>query len=80
MRTWQHFGSGCYQHQCQAGRLVVVVANHSYACYHQDQVIEIKIQGEGWLHIGGLVCPSCHELCGDEPGFTCLADSRALLR
>lgn len=27
MRQWQHWGSGCYKYQCDAGRLHIMVGN-----------------------------------------------------
>ena len=38
MRTWQHWGSGCYSYTCRDNRLQIIVANHTYTCYHAQQV------------------------------------------
>lgn len=38
IRQWQHWGSGCYQYMCVDGRLHIIVANHTYTCYHANQV------------------------------------------
>ena len=27
------------------------------------QVISIKIYEQGWLHMGGIVCPACADIC-----------------
>ncbi|CAG4999932.1 unnamed protein product [Parnassius apollo] len=66
IREWQHWGSGCYKYKCQSGRLHIVVGNYSYTCYYAGQVLQVRIMQRGWLHRGGVVCPPCRELCGDE--------------
>ncbi|KAG7161238.1 Leishmanolysin-like peptidase-like, partial [Homarus americanus] len=63
LRQWQHWGSGCYQYMCVDGRLHIIVANHTYTCYHANQVINISIFQNDWLHEGAIVCPSCEEIC-----------------
>ncbi|CAD0207017.1 unnamed protein product [Chrysodeixis includens] len=42
------------------------VGNYSYTCYHAGQVLQVRIIKRGWLHKGGVVCPPCRELCGEE--------------
>ncbi|XP_064083354.1 leishmanolysin-like peptidase [Macrobrachium nipponense] len=66
LRQWQHWGSGCYQYMCVDGRLHIIVANHTYTCYHANQVINISIFQNGWLHEGAIVCPPCEEICEEE--------------
>ncbi|CAK9806829.1 Leishmanolysin-like peptidase [Anthophora quadrimaculata] len=65
-RQWQHWGSGCYQYKCEAGRLHIVVANYTYTCYHAGQEIAIRILQSTWLHKGALICPSCRDICQAE--------------
>ncbi|XP_063608213.1 leishmanolysin-like peptidase [Penaeus indicus] len=66
IRQWQHWGSGCYQYMCADGRLHIIVANHTYTCYHANQVINISIFQNGWLHEGAIICPPCEEICEEE--------------
>ncbi|XP_021940334.1 leishmanolysin-like peptidase [Zootermopsis nevadensis] len=66
VRRWQHWGSGCYQFTCQAGRLHIMVANYTYTCYFPGQELSILIISNGWLHRGALVCPPCEDLCQVE--------------
>ncbi|CAG9768000.1 unnamed protein product [Ceutorhynchus assimilis] len=66
LRQWMHWGSGCYGYRCQNGRLHILVGNYSYECYHKNQEISIRITSNGWLHKGGIVCPSCKEICAKE--------------
>ncbi|UYV62458.1 LMLN [Cordylochernes scorpioides] len=63
VRQWQHWGSGCYRYTCRAGRLHLNVANHTYTCLHTGQHLRIQLFVNDWLHIGTIVCPSCHEIC-----------------
>ncbi|XP_044592458.1 leishmanolysin-like peptidase isoform X1 [Cotesia glomerata] len=65
-RQWQHWGSGCYQYRCEAGRLHIMVANFTYTCYHAGQKLTIKIIQNEWLHKGALICPPCKEICQQE--------------
>ncbi|KAB7506187.1 Leishmanolysin-like peptidase [Armadillidium nasatum] len=69
-RQWQHWGSGCYQYSCTDGRLHIHVANNTYQCFHENQVIPIKILYNDWLHEGTIICPPCSELC-EKPKFKC---------
>lgn len=32
LRQWQHWGSGCYQYTCEAGRLHIMVSNAASYC------------------------------------------------
>ncbi|KAH9383115.1 hypothetical protein HPB48_023850 [Haemaphysalis longicornis] len=73
VRTWQHWGSGCYKYSCSEGRLHIEVANHTYTCYHSKQQIRIQLFASGWLHIGTIVCPTCRDICQKE-GMECDAD------
>ncbi|XP_072946899.1 leishmanolysin-like peptidase [Epargyreus clarus] len=66
IREWQHWGSGCYKYQCDKGRLHIVVGNYTYTCYFAGQILQIRIIQRGWLHKGGVVCPPCREVCGEE--------------
>ncbi|CAL4093643.1 unnamed protein product, partial [Meganyctiphanes norvegica] len=66
LRQWQHWGSGCYQYMCVDGYLHIIVANHTYTCYHANQVINISIFHNDWLHEGAIVCPDCEEICEEE--------------
>ncbi|XP_014219740.1 leishmanolysin-like peptidase isoform X2 [Copidosoma floridanum] len=66
VRQWQHWGSGCYQYKCEAGRLHIMVTNYTYTCYHAGQEIAIRIMQNEWLHKGALICPPCRDLCQDE--------------
>uniref|UniRef100_A0A1B6C3F0 Leishmanolysin-like peptidase n=1 Tax=Clastoptera arizonana TaxID=38151 RepID=A0A1B6C3F0_9HEMI len=66
VRQWQHWGSGCYQYHCYAGRLHILVGNNSYTCYKAGQELPIQILANDWLHKGALVCPNCDQLCQDE--------------
>ncbi|GIY81664.1 leishmanolysin-like peptidase [Caerostris darwini] len=74
VRQWQHWGSGCYRYECASGHLNVIVANHTYTCFHAGQQLKIQIFFQGWLHIGTIVCPPCHEICG-ENDINCQPDS-----
>ncbi|XP_015585310.1 leishmanolysin-like peptidase isoform X2 [Cephus cinctus] len=65
-RQWQHWGSGCYQYKCEAGRLHIMVANYTYTCYHAGQEIAIRIMQNEWLHKGALICPPCKDICQAE--------------
>ncbi|XP_050084903.1 leishmanolysin-like peptidase [Anopheles aquasalis] len=65
-REWQHWGSGCYQYRCDHGRLHILIANKSYECFYAGQKLNIQLMGEGWLHRGAVICPSCKELCNSE--------------
>ncbi|XP_037950835.1 leishmanolysin-like peptidase isoform X2 [Teleopsis dalmanni] len=64
-REWQHWGSGCYEYSCIDGRLNIIVGNYSYTCYFPGQQLSIRILANGWLHKGAIICPPCHELCGN---------------
>ncbi|XP_032455411.1 leishmanolysin-like peptidase isoform X4 [Nasonia vitripennis] len=66
VRQWQHWGSGCYQYKCEAGRLHIMVTNYTYTCYHAGQEIAIRIMQNEWLHKGALICPPCRDLCQEE--------------
>ncbi|KAJ2942355.1 hypothetical protein O0L34_g15904 [Tuta absoluta] len=66
IREWQHWGSGCYKYQCQQGRLHIIVGDYTYTCFHAGQVLQVRIMKQGWLHKGGVVCPPCSEMCGEE--------------
>ncbi|XP_047522811.1 leishmanolysin-like peptidase isoform X3 [Pieris napi] len=66
IREWQHWGSGCYKYKCDSGRLHIIVGNYTYTCYFAGQVLQVRIIQKGWLHKGGVVCPPCREMCGDE--------------
>ena len=66
VRQWQHWGSGCYQYQCQEGRLHMSVLNHTFTCFYPGQEIDVSLLHNNWLHTGSLVCPSCGEVCGEE--------------
>lgn len=65
-REWQHWGSGCYDYQCENGRLHIIVANYSFECFYPGQEIHIRIFKNGWLHRGSLVCPHCWEACAED--------------
>lgn len=64
VRTWRHWGSGCYQYDCEGGRLNIVVGNYTYTCYYPGQPITIRIVRDQWLHKGAIMCPPCNEMCG----------------
>ncbi|XP_037292230.1 leishmanolysin-like peptidase isoform X2 [Manduca sexta] len=66
LREWQHWGSGCYKYKCQSGRLHIVVGNYTYTCFHANQVLQVRIIKDGWLHKGGVICPPCREVCAEE--------------
>ncbi|XP_067617516.1 leishmanolysin-like peptidase isoform X2 [Eurosta solidaginis] len=63
-REWQHWGSGCYKYNCTDGRLHILVANYTYTCYYPGQTLSIRINANDWLHRGAIICPPCHEICG----------------
>ena len=44
VRQWQHWGSGCYNFNCQDGRLQIVVLNQTYTCFYPGQ--ELKVSPE----------------------------------
>ncbi|CAG9760954.1 unnamed protein product [Ceutorhynchus assimilis] len=82
LRQWMHWGSGCYGYRCQNGRLNILVGNYSYECYHKNQELSIRITSNGFLHEGGIVCPSCEEICSKEfesRGEHCETDEEAPL-
>ncbi|XP_011181066.1 leishmanolysin-like peptidase isoform X1 [Zeugodacus cucurbitae] len=73
-REWQHWGSGCYKYECSDGRLHILVANYTYTCFYPGQTLSIRINANDWLHRGAIICPPCHELCGEafaERGEEC---------
>ena len=79
-REWQHWGSGCYKYKCENRHLSIIVANYTYVCYYPGQQIYIRIMSGGWLHKGAVICPPCHELCGDyfaEQGEECRIQEEA---
>jgi len=63
VRQWQHWGSGCYQYSCHAGRLNIIVDNRTFPCYYPGQELQIRLIAEGWLHVGSISCPSCEDIC-----------------
>lgn len=65
-REWQHWGSGCYKYECSDGRLNILVANYTYTCFYPGQTLSIRINANDWLHRGAIICPPCHELCGES--------------
>ncbi|XP_037082766.1 LOW QUALITY PROTEIN: leishmanolysin-like peptidase [Pollicipes pollicipes] len=71
VRQWQHWGSGCYQHACVAGRVHVTVTNHTYTCFHAGQELNISLMANSWLHVGAIRCPKCSDIC---PTMRCKPD------
>ncbi|OQV25784.1 Leishmanolysin-like peptidase [Hypsibius exemplaris] len=71
-RTWQHWGSGCYEYVCANGQLQILVQNRSVVCYAEGQSLSLQVKGPEWLHTGTIVCPSCVSVCETKPGFKCL--------
>lgn len=79
-REWQHWGSGCYNYKCENGRLHILVLNYTFECFYKNQVLNINLLSDGWLHKGAIICPSCNEICGQEfknRGETCKIQEEA---
>ncbi|CAL8120069.1 unnamed protein product [Orchesella dallaii] len=67
-RHWQHWGSGCYKYHCEDGLLHILVTNRTFTCSYTGQEIKIQLLANGWLHRGGIKCPSCESFCNDCSG------------
>ena len=42
VRQWQHWGSGCYNFNCQDDRLQIVVLNQTYTCFYPGQELKVR--------------------------------------
>ena len=54
VRQWQHWGSGCYNFNCQDGRLEILVLNHTYTCYYPGQELKVRHHSQSsltWLRL-----------------------------
>jgi hypothetical protein len=59
-----YFSLGCYKYFCEAGRLHIEVLNITYTCFYPQQIINVALMDNNWLHTGSLVCPNCQDVCG----------------
>ncbi|XP_048202807.1 leishmanolysin-like peptidase isoform X2 [Perognathus longimembris pacificus] len=68
--SYPDWGSGCYQVSCSPQGLKVWVQDTSYLCSRAGQVLPVRIQMNGWIHDGNLLCPSCWDFCEHCPPET----------
>nr|XP_020038900.1 leishmanolysin-like peptidase isoform X2 [Castor canadensis] len=68
--SYPDWGSGCYQVSCSPQGLKVWVQDTSYVCSRAGQVLPVRIQMNGWIHDGNLLCPSCWDFCEQCPPET----------
>lgn len=68
--SYPDWGSGCYQVSCSPQGLKVWVQDTSYVCSRAGQVLPVRIQMNGWIHNGNLLCPSCWDFCEQCPPET----------
>ncbi|XP_076404908.1 leishmanolysin-like peptidase isoform X1 [Peromyscus maniculatus bairdii] len=68
--SYPDWGSGCYQVSCSPQGLKVWVQDTSYLCSRAGQVLPVRIQMNGWIHNGNLLCPSCGDFCEQCPPET----------
>ncbi|XP_069886102.1 leishmanolysin-like peptidase [Dipodomys merriami] len=68
--SYPDWGSGCYQVSCSPQGLKVWVQDTSYLCSRAGQVLPVRIQMNGWIHDGNLLCPSCWDFCEQCPPET----------
>ncbi|XP_071451528.1 leishmanolysin-like peptidase [Hetaerina americana] len=66
VRQWGHWGAGCYQVFCSAGRLHIQVENRTFTCFYAGQVVVIQIWANEWLHKGNIICPPCKDVCQEK--------------
>lgn len=62
-RHWRHYGAGCYKYECLGGHLGIVVGDHTYHCYYQDQIVHIQLVVDNWYYTGSIICPACSKIC-----------------
>uniref|UniRef100_A0A8C5L029 Leishmanolysin-like peptidase n=1 Tax=Jaculus jaculus TaxID=51337 RepID=A0A8C5L029_JACJA len=55
---------------CSPQGLKVWVQDTSYLCSRAGQVLPIRVQMNGWIHNGNLLCPSCWDFCEQCPPET----------
>ena len=67
-RTMLDWGSGCYDFDCTMHGLFLTVGNKRFLCDQPNKKIEVIDKMDGWVVNGSLVCPSCHDFCGNK-GF-----------
>uniref|UniRef100_A0A8C5P280 Leishmanolysin-like peptidase n=1 Tax=Jaculus jaculus TaxID=51337 RepID=A0A8C5P280_JACJA len=58
------------QVSCSPQGLKVWVQDTSYLCSRAGQVLPIRVQMNGWIHNGNLLCPSCWDFCEQCPPET----------
>ena len=58
-----------FQYQCTREGLAISIIDTSYPCYHANQVIEVQVATDTYVHMGKLICPPCEELCGEQCPF-----------
>lgn len=68
--SYPDWGSGCYQISCSPQGLKVWVQDTSHLCSRAGQVLHVRIQMNGWIHNGNLLCPSCWDFCEKCPPET----------
>ena len=51
VRQWQHWGSGCYQYKCEAGRLHIMVNFIMHTVLHMSRLIKFGNKYHGLLEI-----------------------------
>jgi len=77
LKQWSRYGSGCYNYECEGGRLNIIIRNVSFPCYEYGQRVLVQLKKESsdglWLHDGKVTCPDCNAFCED-----CSQQGRAL--
>lgn len=52
---------------CSPQGLHVWVKDTMYLCSRSGQVLTVRIQMNGWIHVGNLLCPACSDFCDSCP-------------
>ena len=45
LKQWSRFGSGCYQYECAAGRVNILLRDVSYPCTRPGQAVGVALVG-----------------------------------
>ncbi|XP_019850942.1 PREDICTED: leishmanolysin-like peptidase [Amphimedon queenslandica] len=60
------YSAGCYEYQCSNSAVTIMILGQSYTCSRAGQVIQVDQTANGVRYRGGIVCPSCVEICYDD--------------
>ncbi|XP_019850941.1 PREDICTED: leishmanolysin-like peptidase [Amphimedon queenslandica] len=60
------YSAGCYEYQCSNSVVTIMIFGQSYTCSRAGQVIQVDQTADGVRYRGGIVCPSCVEICYDD--------------